>query len=201
MSDEYKPTNSPAECPGVGSSWGVKGNVLPPKPDSELCDCMFEALSCVPSDDTEAKEYGDMFGYICSENPDACKGINGNTKTGVYGAYSMCNAKQQLGYVLNEYYNAQNQAKSACDFKGKATIQEAKSNDKCAPQLAAASSANEVAATATGADSSTPTGSGSDDKDNAAAGLPIRNLFVLGDLAVGMYVAVAAAVGASMVLL
>ncbi|KAL2258964.1 hypothetical protein VTK26DRAFT_7518 [Humicola hyalothermophila] len=198
MSDEYKPTNEPAECPKVGSNWGVKGEVLPPKPDSALCDCMFNSLSCVPADDVKEKDYGSMFGYICSEAPEACAGISGNTKTGVYGAYSMCNAKQQLGYVLNEYYKLQNEASTACDFKGRATVREAKEDSKCSEQLASASSANAIAATATGADPSSPTDG---DDESAAVPLPMHNLVVVGDWAVGLYAAVAMAVGAGMVLL
>ncbi|KAL2135257.1 hypothetical protein VTI74DRAFT_9242 [Chaetomium olivicolor] len=146
----YQPTNSPATCPELSKNWRIKGEILPPTPDSSLCDCMYKSLSCVPADKLEAKDYGDVFGYICSAVPEACAGINGNTTTGVYGAYSMCNAKQQLGFVLNEYYNNQNKAKDACDFKAKATLTTASNDSKCSAALASASSANSVAATSTG---------------------------------------------------
>ncbi|KAL2135258.1 hypothetical protein VTI74DRAFT_9243 [Chaetomium olivicolor] len=191
----YQPTNSPAACPALSQNWRIKGENLPPTPDSSLCDCMYKSLSCVPADNLQAKDYGDIFGYICSAVPAACAGINGNTTSGVYGAYSMCNAKQQLGFVLNEYYNNQNQAKDACDFKGKATLTTASNDSKCSAALASASSANSVAATSTG-DAASHTSSSA-----AFAAGPMRPLFALGDLVVGAYIVVAMGVGATMVLL
>ncbi|KAL2195151.1 glycoside hydrolase family 72 protein [Corynascus similis CBS 632.67] len=191
--DDYEPTNSPASCPEVSKNWKVKGGSLPPTPNSRVCDCMFSSLSCVPHEDTSPKDYGDMFGYICGESPDLCAGINGNTSTGEYGIYSMCGAKQKLGYVLDQYYQAQGSSSSACNFKGKATLQESKTESGCEEALASASS--------------NPTTGGSGDSEtseNAAAPFgagPARVGFVVGELAVGLYVVVAMAVGASMVLM
>ena len=199
--DDYKPTNSPAACPELGEFWKVKGETLPPTPDSTLCDCMFNSISCAPASDLSTKDFGAIFSYICGAAPDVCAGINGNTTNGVYGAYSMCNAKQKLGYVLDAYYSSQNQASTACDFDGKAVVQQGKAASSCTDSLASASSANAVAATATGADG---TSSGSDSAEtskNAASPVPMRNAFVWGDLAVGLYAVVAMGVGASMVLL
>ncbi|KAH6626723.1 Glucanosyltransferase-domain-containing protein [Chaetomium sp. MPI-SDFR-AT-0129] len=193
--DQYKPTNTPAACPAVGKDWKVKGGSLPPQPDSSLCDCMFSSLSCVPAKDLATKDYGDIFGYICGKFPEVCAGINGNTTTGVYGAYSMCGAREKLGYALDQYYQAQHSAADACDFKGQATIQSGQEDSKCSSALASASQANDIAATATaGADPS---------ESSNAAGVsgPLRGGFVLGELAIGLYVLVSMAVGASMVLL
>ncbi|KAL2015722.1 hypothetical protein VTK56DRAFT_4893 [Thermocarpiscus australiensis] len=191
--DAYSPTNSPAACPEVGPNWQVKGEALPPTPNPSLCDCMFKSLSCVPADDLKPTDFGDLFQYVCGQDPDACAGIQGNTTVGVYGAYSMCSAKQQLGYVLDAYYTAQKRDSSACDFKGKATLQSASVDSKCSSSLASAT-ANGVATTATG-------GAGAAESSNVAAPVSMRNLFAVGDLAVGLYVVVAMAVGASMVIL
>ncbi|KAL2191614.1 glycoside hydrolase family 72 protein [Thermothelomyces heterothallicus CBS 203.75] len=192
--DAYEPTNSPAACPEVSKNWQVKGGSLPPKPDASLCDCMYASLSCVPADDTSTEDYGDIFGYICGKFPDLCAGISGNATEGTYGAYSMCSAKQKLGYVLDQYYKEQGSASDACGFDGKATLQDAKEDDKCSKALASASAANDAATSTGGADS--------ESSSNAAfAAGPMRSGFVLGELAVGLYVLVAMAVGASMVLL
>lgn len=202
--DSYKPTNSPASCPELSKSWAVKGGTLPPTPDSNLCDCMYSSLSCVPADSTDAKDYGAIFNYICGAAPAACAGINGNTTTGVYGAYSMCNPKQQLGYVLDQYYQSQNSAKDACDFKGKAVLKSGNAESKCSSALSSASSVNSIAATATsdvGGGTSGGSAGAATSSNAAVAGGPMRGLFGLGELAVGLYVVVAMGVGAGMVLL
>jgi len=193
--DTYKPTNSPAACPEVGKNWKVKGSTLPPTPNDSLCTCMFNSLSCVPASDLETKNYGDIFDFICGKFPSLCAGINGNTTSGVYGTYSMCGSKEKLGYVLDQYYKQQKSAKDACGFDGQATLQSANSDSSCKSALASASSANAIAATAT-------SGSTSETSSNAAlASGPMRGGFMLGELAVGLYVVVAMGVGATMVLL
>lgn len=117
----YKPTNSPAACPGISDNWKV-AKALPPTPDSALCDCMFKSLSCAPVSDLEEKDFGDIFGYICSNDENACAGIKRDTEAGVYGPYSMCNPKEQLGHILDAYYNNQKQGNYACDFNGAAQV-------------------------------------------------------------------------------
>ncbi|KAK3936637.1 beta-1,3-glucanosyltransferase [Diplogelasinospora grovesii] len=195
----YTPTNSPAACPALGSDWAANGDTLPPTPDDNLCNCMFNSLSCVPAASTNVTAYGDIFGYICGASPSACAGINGNTTTGVYGAYSMCNSTQQLGYVLDAYYKSQGSASTACDFNGQAVVAKpAAAQSSCSASLASASSVNAVAATAT---SASGTGSGSTTSSNVAAPVPMKNLFTMGDMAVGLYVVVAMGVGAGMVML
>jgi hypothetical protein len=189
--DAYTPTNSPAACPDLNKSWQVKGESLPPTPDASLCECMFASLSCVPASSTSPKDYGDIFNYVCSETPDACAGISGNTTSGVYGAFSMCNATQQLGYVLDQYYKSQNNAAGACDFEGKATIQRGAADSTCS---AALSSASAGATSTSGADSQTSSNA-------AVARGPVKAMFGLADAAVGLYVLMAMGVGAGMVLL
>lgn len=186
----YTPTNSPAACPPLANTWKVKGESLPPTPDSSLCDCMYNSLACAPATSLKEKDFGAIFGYVCEQNPSACNGINGNTTSGVYGLYSMCSAKQKLGYVLNEYYNAQKQAASACDFKGQAVVKNVDVNNNCKASLASASVS--AASSTNGAAASS---------SSFASPVPMRNLFTMGDLAIGLYMVVAMAVGASMVIL
>ncbi|KAI0095885.1 carbohydrate-binding module family 43 protein [Daldinia grandis] len=195
----FDPTNSPAACPAISKNWKA-AEALPPTPDSSLCDCMYKSLSCVPSDDLDEKDFGDIFGYICENDAAACAGIKHDTETGVYGPYGMCNAKEQLGHVLNAYYTNQNSASTACSFKGAAQLVDGSKDSTCEASLAKASSAIAVAATATAASGTSSTGESS---ENAAAPASVRMtpLMTMGDMVVSLYVLVAMGVGAGMVML
>lgn len=192
----YTPTNSPANCPAVGTAWQA-ATALPPTPDSDLCSCMYESLSCVPSSSLNDTAYGDIFGYICGEDASLCAGIETNATTGVYGAYSMCSSKQMLGYILDQYYQSQDSSSDSCDFDGSATTQKASSNSSCKAKLASASSANAIAATATGASTSTASASSS----SLATPMSMKSVFSVGELAIGLYVVMAMAAGGAMVAL
>jgi hypothetical protein len=201
---DYSPSLKAASCPAVSSTWKVSGDDLPPTPDEDLCDCMVKAASCGPASGLSTKSYGDMFGFICGEKPELCKGINGNATTGVYGAYTGCDAKSKLTYVLDAYYKDQNNAADACDFKGKAETKSGSDDSSCKDSLAEASAHNEKVATATsGSDApfSTSDSSAGDDEDFAVPGAALMRLFSLGDYAVGLYMVVAVAVGGSMIVL
>jgi hypothetical protein len=202
--DSYNPTNQPAECPEISEVWKVDPQ-LPPTPDSSLCDCAVAASSCVRASNLDVKEFADMFGTICGDFPEICAGINGNATTGVYGAYSMCNAAEKLDYVLGQYVEARNGASDACDFGGNAQTQSAKEDSSCSDKLAAASSVNEQAATATAPiDNPNATGSGDSGSGDDSAALPgaaMLRVFALGDLAVGLYMVVALGAGAAMIAL
>ncbi|KAI8624713.1 family 72 glycoside hydrolase [Xylariaceae sp. FL1651] len=196
----YQPTNSPAACPGISDSWKAAKS-LPPTPDSDLCGCMFKSLSCAPADDLAEKEYGSIFGDICGNDANACAGIKHDTESGVYGPYSMCNPKEQLGHVLDAYYMNQNQDSSACDFNGAAKVMSSPQvASSCQASLSKASSAIAVAATATAASSgSSPNSSTS---GNAAPGtMPTGPFVTFGNVAVGLYLLVAMGAGAAMVAL
>ncbi|ORY71331.1 family 72 glycoside hydrolase [Pseudomassariella vexata] len=201
--DSYSPTNSAQACPSIVDTWKASEN-LPPTPDSELCECMFNSISCGPASDLSTDDYGDIFAYICENDAEGCTGINGNATTGVYGPYVMCNDTQKLGYVLDHYYKSLDQASDACDFEGQAVVNsDVASDSACSDKLASASSAAEVAATATSpsTSNSTGTGSSSSESGNPANNLRMNRLFALGDLAIGAYLLVAMGVGAGMVLL
>ncbi|KAI0470795.1 family 72 glycoside hydrolase [Xylariaceae sp. FL0804] len=199
----YTPTNSAAACPTIGDSWKA-AEALPPTPDSDLCSCMYNSLTCAPSDDLAEKDFGDIFGYICGADEDACAGIKSDSESGVYGPYLMCNSKQQLGYVLDAYYQNQDSSSDACDFDGSAKVVSNPSvASSCSASLSSASSAVEVVATATSASTSTGSGSGSSSSGSSAAtpGARMAPFLALGDIVVGLYVLVAMGAGAAMVAL
>lgn len=185
--DEYTPSNEQSECPPVDDVWRASP-VLPPTPDEALCQCMWESLSCAVTDGTDEEDYGEVFNFICGEDESYCAGIKTVPQSGVYGAYSMCPAKQKLGFVLNEYYQGNGQRADSCDFDGKAeVVTPSSTSSDCSAMLEKASEANKVAATATsGAQTQNGNGEDDNDDDNAAPRLA---------LAGGAYVAAAIAVG------
>ncbi|KAI1336350.1 family 72 glycoside hydrolase [Xylariaceae sp. FL0016] len=196
----YEPTNSPAACPGISDTWKV-AEALPPTPDSDLCDCMYKSLSCAPVEDLAEKDYGDIFGYICEEDENACAGIKHDSETGVYGPYVMCNAREQLGHVLDAYYANQNQASDACDFNGAAQVVSSPSvESSCESALSSASAAVEVAATASSASTSS-TGASSSENASSPGSARLGSLMTLGSVVIGGYVLVAMGVGAAMIAL
>lgn len=195
----YTATNTAAACPAVNSAWQA-ANILPPTPDSDLCECMYNSLSCVGSSDLESSGYSSIYGYICGEDESYCAGVSTNATTGVYGAYSMCNSTQMLGYILDQYYQGQDSADSACSFSGSATIKTASTASACSAKLSSASSVNAVAATATAGSTSTDSSSsssGSSTSSSLAMPSVHKSLFSIGDLAIGMYMLVAMGAGAA----
>ncbi|KKP00707.1 glycolipid anchored surface protein [Trichoderma harzianum] len=166
----YNPSNQPASCPTVNSTW-ESSDKLPPTPDTDACSCMVKASQCVVSNSTDSTDYGSLFDYVCGSDQSLCDGINGNTSTGDYGAFSMCSDQDKLTYVLNQYYLKQNKDSTACDFNSSAETQTASGSvDKCS---AAAASSNST-------DSGDSSGSGSDDKDNGSADSLIPGSWPLG---------------------
>ncbi|KAK1708619.1 glycolipid anchored surface protein [Colletotrichum lupini] len=160
-----------------------------------------KSLSCTPKDGLKASAIGEIFGYICGASPDSCRGINTNTTTGVYGAYSMCTDEQKLAFVMDTYYKSQKSASTACDYDGQGQVVTPSSTDSsCSSALASASAANSAAATATAPVSSTANPSSSS-SGNAAAGSPYQPMFNFGGFAIGAYIVAAGAVGAAMVAL
>ncbi len=158
---------------------------------------MYNTLTCVPSASTSTKSYGAIFDYICDHDAKACSVISANTSSGVYGPYSMCNDTQKLGAVLDAYYKDQNSDKTACDFNGQAdVVKPVGAASSCSAALSSASAAASVAATATSGG-----GSGPAKSSNIAAPIAMKNMLVIGDIAVGAYVVVAMVVGAGMVML
>lgn len=132
-------TDNSVKCPAsTGKNW--KANTkLPPTPNQGVCECISNAASCVVADDVKEKDYGKLFGYICGEMD--CDGIQGNGTKGEYGSYSFCDGKDQLNFLLDAYYKKNKKNKSACDFKGSASTQEAKTPSSCKSVLKEAGTA------------------------------------------------------------
>ncbi|KAM0710501.1 hypothetical protein Q7P35_002864 [Cladosporium inversicolor] len=118
--------------------------------------------------DISAESVGELFGTVCGLGDGAqCDGIAANASTGDYGAYSMCNSTEKLGWVMDAYYQAQdstNQA-SACDFDGNAATVSAVS-----PSGACSSLMSEAGAAGTGVVSSKPTATGAGAAANGGSG-------------------------------
>lgn len=198
----YTPTNSLAACPTVGSNW-LASDTLPPVPNAELCGCMNKALTCVPTSEVTDTEIGALFGIVCGLGNNTCAGIASNATTGEYGAYGMCNAREQLGWALNTYYEQQRalgNGASACVFSGSATTQAAVSpTGSCVALISQAGGG-------TGTVTSIPTGTGasgsaSSSKSKAGAVHATTPSLHFGAAQLGAYLFCAVVAGAGMVLL
>lgn len=148
------------DCPTVGADWAA-ATVLPPTPDSNVCDCMEDSLSCVVDDSVSSDDYEVLFAYLCGEVD--CAGVTGNGTTGVYGAYSPCAAKAQLNFIMNLYYSANGAKSSDCDFSGSATLRSATTASSCSAILSSAGESG----TGTVSGTVQTTGSTSDSEDGS----------------------------------
>lgn len=201
-SDKYSPTESAPSCPSVGKDW-ESSDKLPPSPNSDLCSCMEDSLTCVVKDDVSDKEIGKLFGTVCDLGN--CDGISKDAKKGRYGAYSMCKPKQQLSFVMDQYYQQQSKkgnAASACDFKGAAsTRKSSKPSGTCKDLM------NEAGTAGTGIVTSHPTvgsdaGSARSSTSSDAAGMMASPGSVnVGNWQLGVYFATAIFAGVAMILL
>lgn len=136
----YTPTNSAQACPSPNANFSAVASPLPPTPDATLCECMYNASTCVPSSHANTSEFGTLFNYVCGiQGKDYCNGITSNGSTGMYGKYSFCNPVQQLGYVLNRYYSENGESASACSFSGSAVVRSPVVTGVCAKALSTSS--------------------------------------------------------------
>jgi hypothetical protein len=195
MSSQYKPSNAPQACPPVASGvWAAKASPLPPTPNQQLCSCMTASLACNVASTVDSTAYGTLFGTVCGYGGGAaCAGIKADPATGTYGAYSMCDAQEQLGFVFNQYYLSQNSAATSCNFQGAAKVQNAAS-----PASSCTALLNQAGAQGTGTVTSQPSAvggsgtSGSGKKSGAAALVP---------MVAGVWVVLSGLVGAGLILL
>lgn len=184
----YTPTNTALQsCPSVGTAWEAAASPLPPTPNTDLCTCMSSAAKCVVKDSVSSSEYSALFGVVCGYTD--CSGVTANGTTGSYGAYSMCEAKDQLNFIINRYYDTQGEKSSACDFGGSATVTTAAkaTSSSCKALMRQAGSAG------TGTVTSLPTGTSggggaqaSSSKGAAGPGV-IAGGVGFGQLQVGVY--------------
>lgn len=199
-SDKYSATASAPSCPSVGQDW-ESSDKLPPSPNSDLCSCMEDSLTCVVKDDVSSKEIGKLFGSVCGVGD--CSGIEKDSTKGKYGSYSMCKPKQQLSFVMNQYYQKQSKkgnGASACDFKGAASTRKASK-----PSGTCKSLIKEAGTAGTGTVTSNPTGGSggsSSSTSSGAAGMAASPGSVkAGNWQLGAYLATAIFAGMAMILL
>ncbi|KAJ5101591.1 hypothetical protein NUU61_003813 [Penicillium alfredii] len=191
-------------CPKVGSDFSA-ASALPPSPDADLCSCMYDTLECRPKDDISDKDVDKNLGYLGGKKG-VMDGVTGDASKGKYGAYSMCNAKQRLGFAMNAYYKANkgSAGEKACDFNGAGTTRNAaKASGSCSSQM------NDIGPSGTGtvsgggklAASTGGGGGGSGDTSKAAGSTSGPQAVHVGALQAGFYVVAALASGAFMIML
>lgn len=199
-SQDFQPTASPRSCPKVDNDFLANSDSLPPSPNSDLCSCMEESLSCALKDSTKPDQYGELFGTVCGYG--ACDGIAHNATTGDYGAYSMCSAKQQLSFAMNQYYESNGKSGQSCDFKGAATTKKASQPSGTCKHLM-----SEAGSAGTGTVTSRPSSAGgskdgkSSSSGNAAGMVIAPGTVNVGIVQLGAYVVTAMTAGAAMILL
>ncbi|KAL4881868.1 Glucanosyltransferase-domain-containing protein [Aspergillus karnatakaensis] len=160
----YTPTNTALQsCPPVTSaSWLATASPLPPTPNSALCSCMEQTNACVVDSSVSSSDYADLFSVVCGLTD--CTGVSANGTTGSYGAYGMCQPKQQLDWALNKYYSEQGVA-SACDFSGSATTTSTvEATGSCSSMI------SQVGTDGTGSVTGTATGSATSTTGTSGAG-------------------------------
>ena len=200
MSD-YSPTNTAAaSCPSVNSEWGAAATPLPPTANAQLCSCMMDTLSCTVADDVDEDDFGDLFGTVCGySDGEYCAGINKNFTSGPYGAYGMCESKEQLAFALNAYAKAN--PNGGCDFKGSATSKAAAATTAASCGALMKQAGEDGTGTVTSSPSSTGgTAAGAAGSTGAAPGLSVPR-FDGSLLGLSIYILGAAASGMAMVLL
>jgi 1,3-beta-glucanosyltransferase GAS1 len=201
-SADYKPTNSARACPTIGSSWEAVSD-LPPSPNPELCSCMVQNLTCVANPSLSDKAMKTQFDFICDDrNGENCAGINADARTGVYGAFSMCNVTDRLSWAFNTYYVNQTQTNpdnnNPCDFNGAGQIQTPSAPSSCKAAISQAGPGG------TGVITSLPSGTGSRSSASPSKGVA-SSVMIPGFsgiiLHLAAYVVVATLTGAGMILL
>lgn len=201
QSADYTPSNTATQaCPTVASDWNA-ATPLPPTPNQAVCSCMMASLTCMVSPSVNTSNVGALFNQVCGYNNGApCTGIVRNTTTGTYGAYSMCNATEQLSNAFNAYYLEEKSASTACDFAGAAVVVKANAASSCSSLIASATASNAGGATGTGSSGSGASGAASSTTKKSEAGGIVGASFGVWKFAVGFTV-LGLVSGAGMILL
>ncbi|KAL9033587.1 MAG: hypothetical protein Q9214_007443 [Letrouitia sp. 1 TL-2023] len=198
----FSPSNKAQACPTLGPTWRASEK-LPPSPNTQVCSCMVQNLTCVADSNIGDDDIKKNFDFLCDpKNGDYCSGINTNATTGVYGAYSMCSPSQRISWAMDAFYKDQTannpDNNNPCDFKGVAKKQTPKADGACEAVVSQAGAAG------TGVVTSAPTGTGSSSSSASspgAAAITSTPSFDFGMFQLAAYITVAALVGASMVVL
>jgi hypothetical protein len=212
-SADYKVTTTVGRsCPPTGSDW-MANSKLPPSPNSDLCECMYQSLECIPVDGLSEKKITEVYDYLyglkAKGKIDAVSGVYSNGTEGVYGAYSMCNAKQRVAWAMDRYAK-KNGGASACGFQGKGTSKAATSaSGSCATQMSSIGAAGSntinagLAASSGAADGgSNGGGSGSSATSSGiAAGMSQPQAVHVGAWQLGAYTLAAIGTGVFMIML
>lgn len=205
-SGSYTPKNTAVpKCPATGKDWEASSK-LPPSPNANLCSCMEKTLTCKVKDDVEEKEFGEIFGYICGlEKGKYCAGQQADAIEGKYGAYSVCSTKQQLSFVMSQYYNSQN-SDDACDFDGRAeTVDSSKASGNCKDLLDQAGNDGtgdvDTPEGGVGGDAGDGSSSSSETSDGAAGFGPRPSAVYVGNWQLGAYIMTSVVAGLGMILL
>ncbi|KAL8739226.1 MAG: hypothetical protein Q9181_000117 [Wetmoreana brouardii] len=201
----YSPTNKPQSCPTQGPGWAAN-TTLPPSPNNAVCSCMTQSLNCTAKSDISDDDIETNFNYLCDpSNGDFCSGILANGSTGVYGAYSMCNAQERISWAFNAFFMDQtkNNVKNTdpCNFQGAAQKQTPKSAGTCRSVVSQAGDSGTGVITSAPTPSSTSSGGGSAASTTGAASTLTVPNFSYGMLQMTVYIAIATLVGGGMVLL
>lgn len=157
-------------CPASTGSYWKANTRLPPTPNQGVCQCASDSAACVLADGIDEKDYGDLFGYLCGQVN--CQGIQHNGTSGNYGAFSFCEPKDQLNYLLNLYYEKEGMKSAACDFSGSASLNDSpKTASACSAVLNQAGSAGTgvISADISGSYTGAVEGNGSGSPNGAAA--------------------------------
>lgn len=196
----YTPTNTVLQsCPTVGSGWQAKASPLPPTPDANLCECIYEESACVASSSLSTSKMGTLLSTVCGYTD--CGGVSANATTGEYGAYSMCEIKYKLAFALNKYFKEQNKDSSACDFSSSASTKATTpATGTCSVQIKEAGTAGTGTVTT---EATATAGSSSSSSTSSSAGVPvtIHSSVTVGYVQMGAYIATAVLTGLGMVLL
>ncbi|KAK6199505.1 Glucanosyltransferase-domain-containing protein [Scheffersomyces amazonensis] len=145
-------------CPVEAPTWMASEN-LPPTPDEDYCNCVAQSLKCVVADDVDSSKYGDLYGTVCAYVD--CSDISANGTSGYYGKYSYCSDKDKLSYVLNAYYEKENENSSACNFSGSASINSSASSSSCSSNYTPTGNSNSNSNNGTSSDSNSSSSSSS----------------------------------------
>jgi hypothetical protein len=165
---------------------------------------MVSSLSCVANSGLSGNQTADLFDTVCGLDDKACLGISANGTTGVYGAYSVCSASQQLSFAFNQYYLSQSKSSTACSFGGNAKVQSGSSSGNCGALVSAAGAQGTgvvTAAPTSGGSGTGSSGASTSSTSKAAAGVLTVPNVNLGLIGLGMYVLVAGMAGMGMILL